>query len=373
MSGGTRTVRGVRTLSRRHLNRATLARQLLLGRAERTAADAIGHLVGVQAQAPLAPYVSLWSRLVDFRPAELADLLTTGQAVRTTLMRATIHLVVAPDARPLHALLRPMLERRFATSPYARHLDGLDLTEVRRRALELLEREALTRPRLSEGLRQWWPDRDPASLAYAVTFAEPLVHMPPRGVWGRTGPVSYRPTGGWLSDSTQDTPQSLDEMVLRYLGAFGPASVRDVQTWSGLTRLGEVVTRLRPGLVAFRDEGGVELFDLPDAPRPDPETPSPPRFLAEYDNVLLSHADRARVNPAGHQVPLLPGNGANAGTFLLDGDFRGTWGLDRAEATLRIRPFSQVTRAEKTALSGEAEGLMTFLTEGKGTIEVRTQ
>src|SRR5262249_36099897 len=160
----------------------------------------------------------------------------------------------------------------------------------------------------------------------------PLVHLPPRGVWGRTGPVSYQPTGSWLADSTQDTPQSsvdVDRMVLRYLGAFGPASVRDVQTWSGLTRLGEVLARLRPELVTFRDEGGVELYDLPDAPRPDPETPAPPRFLAEYDNVLLSHADRARVNPDGHQVPLLPGNGANAGAFLLDGDFRGTWALRR--------------------------------------------
>jgi hypothetical protein len=351
------------TLQRRALGRATLARQLLLQRSDRGPAEAVDHLVGLQAQAPLAPYVALWSRLAGFRPESLAELVADGRAMRVTLMRGTIHLVTAGDAGPLRALLQSMLERRFASSPYARHLVGVDLTEVEARAGQLLAEEPLTRPQLSKGLARWWPDRDPASLAYVVTFRVPLVQVPPRGVWGRTGPIAYAPYE--VDQSTVD----VEDVVTRYLGAFGPASVRDVQAWSGLTRLGEVVRRLSPGLESFRDEHGVELFDLPDAPRPDPDTPAPPRFLPEYDNILLGHADRTRVNPDGHPVPLLPGNGAAAGTVLVDGCFRALWRLDRPRATVTVTPLGRLTRQERSELTREAHRLATFLNDGPGRVE----
>jgi len=344
----------MRTLDRRALNRATLARQLLLERSDRSPADALHHLVGLQAQAPLAPYVALWSRLADFRPESLAELVADGRAVRVTVMRATIHLVTPADAAGLRALLQSMLERRFISSPFARNLDGVDLAEVRARAQELLSAGPMTRPQLSEGLRRWWPDRDPASLAYAVTFQVPLTHVPPRGVWGRTGPIAYAP---YEAKSTVD----VDTVVLRYLGAFGPASVADMQTWCGLTRLGEVVERLGTRLERFTDEHGARLYDLPDAPRPDPDTPAPPRFLPEYDNVLLSHADRSRVNPDGHPVPLPPGNGASVGTVLVDGDLRALWRLDRARGSLTITPHGTLTRAQRTALTAEARALLVLL------------
>ena len=344
----------MRTLDRSTLNRATLARQLLLERSDRSPAGAVDHLVGLQAQAPLAPYLALWSRLVDFRPQSLAELVADGRAVRVTVMRGTIHLVTAADAGGLRALLQSMLERRFTSSPFARNLAGVDLAEVQARARQLLTDGPMTRPQLSQGLQRWWPDRDPASLAYAVTFQVPLVHVPPRGVWGRTGPIAYAP---YEAKSTVD----VDTVVLRYLGAFGPASVQDIQTWCGLTRLGEVVDRLRARLDTFRDENGVELFDLPDAPRPDPDTPAPPRFLPEYDNILLSHADRRRVNPDGHPVPLLPGNGAAAGTVLVDGFFRALWKLDRPRGALTVTPLGKLTRAERSALTREARALLAFL------------
>ena len=353
----------MRTLHRRALSRATLARQLLLERSERSPVEAVDHLVGLQAQAPLAPYVALWSRLVEFRPQSLAELVADGRAVRVTVMRGTIHLVTAGDAGPLRALLQSMLERRFASSPYARHLVGVDLAEVEARARELLAEGPLTRPKLSRGLQQWWPDRDPASLAYMVTFRVPLVQVPPRGVWGRSGPIAYSPYE--VDQSTVD----VDGVVMRYLGAFGPASVRDIQAWCGLTRLGEVVQRLRAGLETFRDEQGVELFDLPDAPRPDPETPAPPRFLPEYDNILLSHADRTRVNPDGHPVPLLPGNGAAAGTVLVDGWFRALWQLDRPRATVTVSPLGRLARQERNALTKEAHALAAFLMGQAGQVE----
>ena len=160
----------------------------------------------------------------------------------------------------------------------------------------------------------------------------------------------------------------METLITRYLGAFGPASVRDIQAWSGLTRLREVVDRMRPDLVTFRDENGVELFDRPDAPRPDPDTPASPRFLPEYDNILLSHADRRRVIPDGRKVPLYPGNGATLGTVLLDGTYRANWKLDRTGTRIRliITPFARLNRSERSALQQEAQTLLTFLTPEDG-------
>jgi hypothetical protein len=359
----------MQTLTAQALNRATLARQSLLSRSDRRPAELIEHLVGLQAQAPLAPYVALWSRLVDFQPDELGRLLTQRQAVRTSLMRATIHLVTARDAALLREVLQPMLAQRFAHSPFAGDLVGVDLAEVRALGTELLTDHALTRAELGAGLARRWPDRDPFSLAYAVTFQVPLVHVPPRGIWGETGPVRQQTTAAWLRPADPECSivdryaENVDSVVTRYLGGFGPASVRDIQAWSGLTRLREVTERLRPGLCTFRDEHGVELFDLPDAPRPDPDTPAPPRFLPEYDNVLLSHADRSRIIPDGRRVPLYPGNGAALGTVLLDGRYRADWKLDRSGPRVRllITPFAALKRGEQTALQQEARALLSLI------------
>ena len=147
----------------------------------------------------------------------------------------------------------------------------------------------------------------------------------------------------------------------------------DIQAWSGLTRLRTVVDRLRPDLATFRDDRGRELFDLPDAPRPDPDVPAPPRFLPEYDNVLIGHADRSRIIPAGRRIPLPPGNGATRGTVLLDGIFRGEWRIatDGGRATLRIEPFEPIPSAELPALDEEGTRLLRFAAAGlEGRIEV---
>jgi hypothetical protein len=383
------------TLSQRALNRATLDRQLLLSRADRGPAEVVEHLVGLQAQAPLAPYVALWSRLTEFRPETLAELVTRGDVIRTTLMRATIHLVTARDAGPLRTLLQPTLERRFASSSFARHLVGVDHAELLALGRELLATGPLSRVELGARLAERWPDRDQASLAYAITFQLPLIQLPPRGVWGELGPIRYamaRPV-----QSTPDTPIGPEAVVIRYLGAFGPASVKDIQTWSGLTRLREVVERLRPRLYPVRDEPGTELFDLPDAPRPDPDTLAPPRFLPEYDNLLLSHADRARVIPDRRPVPLYPGNGATFGTVLVDGCYRADWRLDtdlktagtkktdtkkrsttkkdtpKEIATLRVQPFARLSRVDRAAVEREAYQLLDLLAAGAETRTVQIE
>jgi hypothetical protein len=345
-------------LTRRALNRALLERQFLLRRKALPAAAAIGHLVGMQAQAPDAAYVGLWSRLAGFKAGELAELMTSRAVVRTSLMRVTIHLVTAEDCVALRPVLQRVMERGLAGSPFARNLAGVPLDELTVLATTLMAESPRTRAELAPLLAERWPDRDPSSLAYATTYLCPLVQVPPRGVWGRRGPSAWTPVESWLGTPV-GTDARPDTIVLRYLAAFGPASVMDAQAWSGMTRLREVVDRLRPNLVVCHDESGRELVDLPDAPQPDPDTPAPPRFLPEYDNVLLGHADRTRVNPDGHQIPLAPGNGAAMGNVLVDGVFAATWRL--TEKAVVVEPFARLSTKDTVAVAEEAERLAGFI------------
>jgi hypothetical protein len=362
---------GADVIGPRALNRALLARQLLLERRAMAAEAALEHLVGLQAQAPDAPYVALWSRLAGFRTDELAGAVRDRRAVRAPLMRATIHLATARDARELRHVVQPVLDRSFAGSPFPRQLEGVDLAELTAAGRALLAEAPRTRVELSRRLSERWPDNDAAPLAYAITYRVPLVQVPPRGVWRQGGLPTWAAMDDWVPGPPPST--SAAEVVLRYLGAFGPASVKDVQAWSGLTRLREVADGLGDRVRRFRDEGGTELLDLPDAPRPDPDVPAPPRFLPEYDNVLLSHADRTRINPGGHRIPLYPGNGAAFGTVLVDGVLQGTWALDEGDgaATLTVQPYEPLAPAAAEAVVGEGARLLGFVAPGAVARDVR--
>ena len=221
-------------------------------------------------------------------------------------------------------------------------------------------------------LQERWPERDAASLARAIRHLVPLVQVPPRGLWGKGGPAAHTTAEAWLGRPLDPDP-SLEEMVVRYLGAFGPATVKDVQTWSGLTRLGEVTDRLRSHLRTFRDEHGRELFDLPDAPRPDPDAPAPPRFLPEFDNLILSHADRTRIIADDYRRVIASKNGMVPATVLVDGFVRGTWKMERTrgKATLVIEPFEPLARKDRDALAEEGERLIRFTGAGAETFEIR--
>ena len=358
-------------LGRRALNRALLERQLLLRRVRRPAAEVVEHLVGMQAQEPRDPYVGLWTRLEDFDPGELGGLVTGRQAVRSPLMRTTIHLVSARDCLTLAPLLHPVRERNFWTgSPFGRQVKGVDVDAVLAAGRALLDEQPRTNAQLRAFMAERWPDWDPTSLAYAVHHLVPVVQIPPRGVWGQKGLPTWATTERWLGRPVEQAP-SIDRVVLRYLAAFGPASTMDVQAWSGLTRLREVTDRLRPSLRSFRNEAGKELFDLPDAPRPDPGTPAPVRFLPQYDNVALSHADRSHLSAGG--AARWPADDLHWSAILVDGFGAGAWRLarDGRAATLTVRLFDRLPAQDEAEVAEEGERLLAFLAPDAEPREVR--
>ncbi len=499
-------------MTSRALGRALLARQHLLTRTDEPMIDVIDQLVGLQAQNASSPYTALWSRVSGFRHNDLGDALVARRVARIAVMRGTIHLVTAADARALPGLLAELFLTDLArNATHAAGLRTLDLVELREAARELLEVEPLVTTELGRRLAQRWPHLPPATLAHGARGLLPLVQVPPRGVWGRSAPTTWTTTRAWLgpdadaaraSDgdsgdsssraeaartawSQAEQPQveqsravrsqveqsravrsqveqsravrsqavrsqavqsqavrsqaehsqtgptqagpnlaaptdpagaeaqaaALDELALRYLAAFGPATVGDLQKWSGLTGLGPVLDRLRPRLLvlqAVREPAGEarargpkprvgpeagarsgaeprsgaggrlrELFDLPSAPRPDPDTPAPVRFLPDYDNVLLAHADRSRIVPEAHRHALRSPNGVLPGTVLVDGQVAGTWSVARdrlpslagaprsvrERAVLTVRPLERWTAADRREAVEEAQRLVQFLAD----------
>jgi hypothetical protein len=349
-------------ITTRGLNRATLHRQLLLERAARSASDAIEHLVGMQAQEPFSAYYGLWSRLVAFDPAELSGLLLDRKAVRAPLHRATIHLVTAADHGRIEPLFRDLLRRRFASSPFRSVLDGLDLDEFHEAAAGLVASTPRTRSELASMLASRWPTLDAESLGYAATYLLPVVQVPPRGVWGRSGRAAWTTAGSWLG-SVGDSAD-VAGLVRRYLAAFGPASVKDIQAWSGLTRLRPVVERM--DLRVLRDSQGRELFDLPDATLPDPDTPAPVRFLPEFDNLLLAHDDRTRViSNEDYRRGIVVGGKP---TVLIDGFVHGTWTV--SATGLEVRIFRPLTRTQRAELADEGARLLEFAGCGRSSVAI---
>jgi hypothetical protein len=355
----------VRTvLPPRELNRATLARQLLLERAVRDPVEAVAHLAGLQAQTPQTWYVGLWSRLAGFDPEAVGAALEDRRLVRLPAMRSTIHLLTADDAVAWRPLVDPVIERS-TLGQFGRHLRDLERAALVAAARELTAQRPLLASELGRALADRFPGRDPDALAQGARAWLPMVQTPPRGVWGRSGRALQAPLDAWTAPGPVS---SVADLVLRYLAAFGPATVRDVQQWCGLTRLAEVVDTLRPGLVAFTDVAGGELFDLPDAPRPPADTPAPVRFLYDFDNLLLSHADRSRVvGDADHAAHGFGGDNAEQPrSVLVDGTVGATWRVTRARgaAVLTVRPFRRLTAGQADEVAAEGAALLAFLHPG---------
>ncbi len=340
----------------RALNRALLERQLLSRRRKMSVGKALEHLVGMQAQVPDSPYLGLWSRLAEFRAEDLSKLIVGRSAVRLALMRSTIHLVTARDCLALRPVLQEVQSRSlYLGSPWGRNIEGMDVDALVAQGRALLEERPRTIGQLGKALGERWPDRDAASLGYAVRNLVPMVQVPPRGLWRANGVTACTTAEAWLGLPV-DASHDAGKMIERYLAAFGPASVRDVQAWSGLRGLQETVQSLP--LRTFRDLRGETLYDVPRGPRPDPDTAVAPRFLPDYDNVLLAHADRTRIfDVEGRRTPPI-----GKPTFLVDGFVRGTWRIERrkAWATLTLTPFARLSKNDVAALTAEGTRLLTF-------------
>ncbi|WP_437490261.1 winged helix DNA-binding domain-containing protein [Sorangium sp. So ce1014] len=360
------------TLTRNELNRATLARQMLLSRDRATAVQGIERLVALQAQLARPPFIGLWSRLAGFRREELLQRVLRREVVRAPFLRGTLHLVSAKDYLALHPVIAPVLHAAARSILRAR-VDTLEVARLVAEARAYFDEEPRTMDELRDHLAALHPEGDVRAMALAVRMHLPVVQVPAETPWAYPGTADFAPAASWLGKPLCEDggPRAL---VLRYLASFGPATATDVQTWSGLTGIKDVLGSLRERLCTFRDERGRELFDLPDAPRPPVDTAAPARFLPDYDNLLLAHDDRTRVIAGEHRARIvLSANLRILPTFLVDGFVAGTWGIERKKglATLVIEPFEALSRAARGELAEEGEALLRFVEEDAGAFDVR--
>lgn len=346
----------------RDLNRATLARQLLLERASIPIPAAIEQLVGMQAQLASAPYVGLWTRLREFRREDLASVIADRSMIKATLMRATLHLLSANDYLLMRATLQPVMAYAAESITKRREHVDFDKDEVLRMAREYLMQAPRTFAEISAMLAGYRPDCDIGAMRYTVRTHLPLIQVPTNGGWSYPGNPQFTLADTWLGQP-KFQEANLQLLVFRYLAAFGPATVTDIQTWSGLLKLKDAIEALKPQLRIYRDEQRRELLDLPDMPRPDAETPAAVRFLPEYDNLLLSHQKRTRIIADQYRsLVYLPGLRVRS-TFLIDGFVHGAWKIEKHKqaATLVIEPFAELTKQQRDELGQEAEQLVRFV------------
>ena len=351
------------TLTLRDLNRATLARQQLLARADVPVPAMVAQLAGLQAQLARPPFVGLWTRLQGFTRDALRAPVDARALVRVTAMRGTLHLLAAEDYRAVRSTLQPMFTAAMQSVLGAR-TGGFDLARVLDHAGAVLAAEGpLTFEVLRERLATGMPDGDERAMGYAVRLHLPLVQVPTAGApWGWDAKAPFTLADDWLGApcAADAAPEAL---VRRYLAAFGPATPADAGAWSGLKGMRATFAAMRDELVSLHGERGRELFDLPDAPRPGGDVEAPVRFLPDFDNLVLGHDDRTRVVADAHRARIVSRNLQVAATVLVDGMVAATWTIEKARgmATLVVRPFARIAKAHARVLDAEGESLLRFV------------
>lgn len=344
----------------RVLNRTLLQRQHLLERVEVDPIPEIAHLVGLQAQETLPPYLSLFARLRGFTPAQLSDAIGDGRLVRLLLMRGTIHAVAPADAVVLRAMVAPLLERagrRIASTRPAAHLAVDQLVAS---GAAVLGDGPLSLADIGTALTGHFPEVPANSLSHSLRYRTPLVQLPPRGMWRRRGGVVYDTLAHATGLAMADGPTDLRPILRRYLTAFGPASAADFSTWSGVAGAARVIATMDDELVRYTDEAGRTLVDLPGLPLADPDVPAPPRLFGRYDNVWLSHSARDRVTEAGARRRWAGTNGGVGNAFFVDGGLAGLW-RRAASGRIELEPFRRLSRAERSELNAELVAVEAFL------------
>jgi len=376
----------------RALNRATLARQMLLERSSATALEALERVAGLQAQEAKPPYIGLWTRLATFDKNDLLDIVRSREAVRVTAMRGTLHVMSTRDYLAFRPGMQPVLDAAI-NSILKNRGEGIDVDAFVEQARAYFRGRSATFNDLRAELEKTNPGIDIRAAAYAARLKLPLVLTPDSAPWGWTNDPEFTLASTWLGVDVPTVDLRADDatpnllplphregsrgtsgggfpaFILRYLGAFGPATVADFQTWSGLKGAKDAFERLRPQLVTFIGDKKREYFDLPDAPRPDEDTPAPVRFLPDFDNLMLGHNDRTRVIKDEYRQRVATANLRTLATFLVDGITAGTWKTEvkKKTAKLLLDPFEPLTRADIDALVDEGERLLRFIEpEAKG-------
>jgi hypothetical protein len=349
-------------LTLRQMNRATLARQMLLARERITPVKAVERLVGMQAQWPRPPFVGLWSRVRSFARADLAKLLHGRQVVRATSLRGTLHLVTAKDFVALRPTLQPVLDAGMRSILRQRGV-AVDVERVVAQARALLAQEPRTFEELRERLLHDDPEGDERAMGYAVRMLLPLVQVPDgESAWSFPTQARFALAEKWLRCPIPTGGEARPaQLVLRYLAGHGPASVADAQAWSGVPGLRETFESLRPRLVSLRDEQGHELFDLPKGPRPKGDVPAPVRLVPEYDNLIAARADERFVARRDRPRVFLSALRI-AATVLVDGFVAGTWKIERSKtaAKLTIESFAPLAARARKEVAAEADALLRF-------------
>jgi hypothetical protein len=342
-------------LSTRALNRALLARQLLLERFGGPLTGALERVAGLQTQYAPSAYIALWSRLEGFRRDALTKTLHQRRAVQATLMRSTIHIVSARDF-PLFAAAIRRPRQEWWARVQRRQMEGVDMEDVARRVRTFLADGPRQRTELEELLRE---GGFPPIAAASVGMWVDLVRVPPSGTWEQRRADLYGLADDWVGTTDATEAESQEHLIKRYLGGFGPASISDIASWAGLpaTIVRAVTDRLR--LRRFRDEQAGELLDLPRAPLPDQDTPAPVRFLPTWDATLLVHARRSQILPERYRNLVFNTKTPHSvSTFLVDGAVAGTWRYDGGR--IRLEPYEPVPRSMRRELDAEASRLAGF-------------
>ncbi|MFI5711056.1 winged helix DNA-binding domain-containing protein [Kribbella sp. NPDC051620] len=357
------------TLSPRAINRATLARQLLVERSEVSVVEAVERLAGMQGQEPKHPYVGLWTRLAEFADSDLTAAVESREVVRATFYRGTLHLVTAEDYLRFRTTLAPMLEAGLKL--LGDRAAGLEPEKVAAAARKLLAVQPLTFTEVRDALQAEFPKVNDRALGFCTRMMVPLIIAPAETRWGWTANGRFTPAEQWIGKKLprKAVPQ---ELAVRYLEAFGPATSADFQTWSGLPRGKQLFDSM--DLEVLADSNGKTLYDVPGAPRPSEDLGVPVRFLPEFDNLLLAHAKRQRIIADEHRPAVFTKNLRIKSTYLVDGLVAGLWTAEkkRGVATLTLTPFGKTLKKTAAELEREGDALLRFLEPDAKTHEVVT-
>lgn len=349
-------------LSNRQLNRATLARQMLLERSDTSIVDAVRSLGGLQAQQSNDPYIGLWSRLNGFTHEALTALIVDRTLARATTMRGTLHLHTADDLVGFRKLVQGFLEAMWKSN-FLKRFGREDKAKVRRAGVRILDKGPTTAGDLGKQLKAKFPSAEPLALSVLLQMSETLIQVPPTRLWGNGSAPQLVRIENWLPGQVSTLTRT--DLVRRYLAAYGPASINDMQIWCRLTKLSTEFKAIETELVEFESEDGRVLYDFPDAPRPPADTPAPVRFLPLYENAYLGYDNRRRM--------LMEEDLKRINIFetfkpsvLIDGVIASGYIVSRKKdaARLEIEPYHKLSKRQVRELEQEGEAFLRFMEEG---------